>query len=52
MAETFFILIKIVVIVLPLMLTVAYLTFAERKIIGYIHSSIGCSMLPPAAQGI
>jgi NADH-quinone oxidoreductase subunit H len=41
MAETLFILVKIVVIVLPLMLTVAYLTFAERKIIGYIQVRIG-----------
>src|ERR671914_410251 len=41
MAETLFILVKIVVIVLPLMLAVAYLTFAERKIIGYIQVRIG-----------
>ena len=41
MAETLFILVKIGVIVLPLMLTVAYLTFAERKIIGYIQVRIG-----------
>src|SRR5919106_1313793 len=41
MAETLFILVKIVVIVLPLMLTVAYLTYAERKIIGYIQVRIG-----------
>jgi NADH-quinone oxidoreductase subunit H len=41
MAETLFIFVKIVVIVLPLMLAVAYLTFAERKIIGYIQVRIG-----------
>src|ERR671914_170833 len=41
MAETLFILVKIVVIVLPLMLAVAYLTFAERKIIGYIQVRLG-----------
>ncbi len=41
MAETLFILVKIVVIVLPLMLAVAYLIFAERKIIGYIQVRIG-----------
>jgi NADH-quinone oxidoreductase subunit H len=41
MAETLFILVKIGVIVLPLMLAVAYLTFAERKIIGYIQVRIG-----------
>lgn len=35
------ILIKIIAIVLPLLLAVAYVTFAERKIIGYIQSRIG-----------
>ncbi|VAX05942.1 NADH-ubiquinone oxidoreductase chain H [hydrothermal vent metagenome] len=35
------ILIKIVVIVLPLMLAVAYLTYAERKIIGAMQVRIG-----------
>ncbi len=35
------IIIKILVIVLPLLLVVAYLTFAERKVIGYIQSRIG-----------
>lgn len=35
------ILIKIIVIVLPLLLSVAYLTFAERKVIGYIQVRIG-----------
>ncbi len=33
--------IKILVIVLPLLLAVAYLTYAERKVIGYIQSRIG-----------
>ncbi len=33
--------IKIVVIVLPLLLTVAYLIYAERKVIGYIQVRIG-----------
>lgn len=32
---------KIVVILLPLILAVAYLTYAERKIIGYIQNRIG-----------
>ncbi len=35
------ILIKIVVIVAPLMLAVAYLTYAERKIIGFMQVRIG-----------
>lgn len=35
------IVIKIVVIVVPLLLTVAYLTYAERKVIGYIQVRIG-----------
>jgi NADH-quinone oxidoreductase subunit H len=33
--------IKILLIVLPLLLMVAYLTFAERKVIGYIQARIG-----------
>lgn len=33
--------IKIVVIVIPLLLVVAYLTYAERKVIGYIQVRIG-----------
>ncbi|HAF87432.1 MAG TPA: NADH-quinone oxidoreductase subunit H, partial [Legionellales bacterium] len=35
------IIIKILLIVVPLLLVVAYLTFAERKVIGYIQSRIG-----------
>lgn len=35
------IVIKIVVIVVPLLLCVAYLTYAERKVIGYIQVRIG-----------
>ena len=35
------ILIKIVAILVPLLLTVAYVTYAERKIIGYIQGRIG-----------
>ena len=34
-------LIKIVAIVLPLMISVAYLTWAERKVIGYMQVRIG-----------
>jgi NADH-quinone oxidoreductase subunit H len=35
------IIIKILVIVFPLLLSVAYLTYAERKVIGYIQVRIG-----------
>lgn len=35
------ILIKIVIIVIPLIIGVAYLTLAERKVIGYMQSRIG-----------
>ncbi|MFW0079142.1 MAG: NADH-quinone oxidoreductase subunit NuoH [Coxiella endosymbiont of Haemaphysalis qinghaiensis] len=36
-----FIIIKILIILIPLMLMVAFLTFVERKVIGYIQSRVG-----------
>ncbi len=35
------IIIKILIIVVPLLIAVAYLTYAERKVIGYIQTRIG-----------
>ncbi|MGD8312636.1 MAG: NADH-quinone oxidoreductase subunit NuoH [Gammaproteobacteria bacterium] len=45
--EPLFIVLKIIAILVPLMLGVAYLTFAERKIIGYMQVRIGPNRVGP-----
>jgi NADH-quinone oxidoreductase subunit H len=45
--EPAFIVLKIIAILVPLMLGVAYLTFAERKIIGYMQVRIGPNRVGP-----
>ncbi len=41
------VLLQIVAVLVPLMLSVAYLTFAERKVIGYMHVRLGPNRVGP-----
>ena len=45
------ILLKIVVLLVPLLVGVAYLTFAERKIIGYMQVRLGPNRVGPTWRG-
>lgn len=50
--DVLYILLKIIVIILPLMVGVAYLTLAERKIIGYMQVRLGPNRVNIPLPGI
>ena len=56
--DTVYLLAKILCITVPLMLTVAYVTYAERKVIGFMQSRLGPrfvgwrGLLQPIADGL
>jgi len=45
--DVLFILLKVMAIIVPLMLGVAYLTYAERKLIGYMQVRVGPNRVGP-----